>query len=233
MEDCPGRLAPIADALFRRPPVSAADTTRARHDGGAPARLRAVPRPPGRGHRQRLFPAARRQAGRLSENQLVAFRDGRRRYPPMNYLLEYLPDPYLQKMADYFAAQQPAAVRSRWPDVSRRCSSAASAGHRGRRRPRRSRLLQLSRPDLTGMEPASPVCWACAPPISAPSSAPGVMARGRRCAGLHAARRRRSLTESDVTAVAAWLASLPAPAIRRPLPKGTLAMPLACGSEPN
>jgi hypothetical protein len=30
-------------------------------------------------------------------NQLVAFRDGRRRYPPMNYLLEYIPDQYLQK----------------------------------------------------------------------------------------------------------------------------------------
>jgi cytochrome c553 len=25
-------------------------------------------------------------------NQLVAFRDGRRRYPPMNFLLEFLPD---------------------------------------------------------------------------------------------------------------------------------------------
>ena len=29
-------------------------------------------------------------------NQLIAFRDGRRKYPPMNYLLAYLPDPYLQ-----------------------------------------------------------------------------------------------------------------------------------------
>lgn len=27
-------------------------------------------------------------------NQLVAFRNGRRKYPPMNYLLEFLPDPY-------------------------------------------------------------------------------------------------------------------------------------------
>ena len=28
-------------------------------------------------------------------NQLVAFREGRRKYPPMNYLLDFLPDPYL------------------------------------------------------------------------------------------------------------------------------------------
>src|ERR1700684_4134685 len=40
-------------------------------------------------------------------NQLMAFRDGRRRYPPMNYLLEYVPDAYLDKMADYFARLRP------------------------------------------------------------------------------------------------------------------------------
>ena len=42
-----------------------------------------------------------------------------------------------------------------------------------------------------------------------------------------------SLTESDVTAVAAWLASQPVPPDPSPVPKGTLQMPLACGSEPN
>src|ERR1700760_346346 len=40
-------------------------------------------------------------------NQLVAFRDGRRRYPPMNYLLEFMPDAYLHAIADYFAGQRP------------------------------------------------------------------------------------------------------------------------------
>jgi cytochrome c553 len=42
-----------------------------------------------------------------------------------------------------------------------------------------------------------------------------------------------SLTETDVTAVAAWLASQPIPPDPSPVPKGTLSMPLACGSEPN
>ena len=42
-----------------------------------------------------------------------------------------------------------------------------------------------------------------------------------------------SLTESDVSAVAAYLASLPIPADPSPVAHGTLAMPLACGSEPN
>jgi cytochrome c553 len=40
-------------------------------------------------------------------NQLIAFRDGRRRYPPMNYLLDFLPDAYLQKMAEHFASLRP------------------------------------------------------------------------------------------------------------------------------
>ena len=41
------------------------------------------------------------------------------------------------------------------------------------------------------------------------------------------------LTENDVTAVAAWLSSLPVPADPSPVPHGHLAMPLPCGSEPN
>ena len=39
------------------------------------------------------------------------------------------------------------------------------------------------------------------------------------------------LTESGVTAVAAWLASLPIPADPSPVPKGTLPMPLVCGAQ--
>jgi len=42
-----------------------------------------------------------------------------------------------------------------------------------------------------------------------------------------------SLTESDVTAVAAWLSAVPIPADPSPVPHGTLPMPLVCGSEPN
>ena len=40
-------------------------------------------------------------------NQLEAFKVGRRHYPPMNYLLEYLPDQYLMEIAQHFAAQHP------------------------------------------------------------------------------------------------------------------------------
>ena len=42
-----------------------------------------------------------------------------------------------------------------------------------------------------------------------------------------------SLAESDVTAVAAYLAAQPVPPDPSPVPQDTLAMPFACGSEPH
>ncbi len=66
----------------------------------------------GQGTDNDYFPRlAGKPAGYL-ENQLVAFRDGRRRYAPMNYLLEYQTDAYLQKDRRVFFCVAPAA-RSR------------------------------------------------------------------------------------------------------------------------
>src|SRR5271168_2681578 len=71
----------------------------------------------GEGTNNDYFPRlAGKPAGYLM-NQLVAFRDGRRRYPPMNYLLEYIPDQYLRQIADYFAALRPPPVSQAVADV--------------------------------------------------------------------------------------------------------------------
>ena len=62
----------------------------------------------GQGTNNGYFPRiAGKPAGYLY-NQLVAFRDGTRRYPPMNYLVAYLPDSYLQEIAEHFSKQRPA-----------------------------------------------------------------------------------------------------------------------------
>src|SRR5580698_498496 len=72
----------------------------------------------GQGTQDDYFPRlAGKPAGYLY-NQLVAFRDGRRKYPPMNYLLEFLPDPYLKAMADYFASEQPPFPSPATPTLS-------------------------------------------------------------------------------------------------------------------
>ena len=101
----------------------------------------------GQGTDNDYFPRlAGKPAGYLM-NQLVAFRDGRRRYPPMNYLLEYLPDSYLQQIADYFSGLRPPPP----PPADRRCQSRHPGARTGdcdarRSRARRARLLGVSRP---------------------------------------------------------------------------------------
>jgi len=65
----------------------------------------------GQGTENDYFPRLAGKPSGYLYNQLVAFRDGRRKYPPMNYLLEFLPDPFLKAMADYFAAEQPPLPR--------------------------------------------------------------------------------------------------------------------------
>jgi len=190
--------------------------------------------PHGEGTKNDYFPRlAGKPAGYLM-NQLVAFRDGRRRYPPMNYLLEYQANPYLQKIADYFAALRPPPIQNAATDVSEallaRGRSLVTEGDQARGVPA---CYGCHGPKLTGMEPAIPgLVGLRASYISAQL---GAFRYGTRtapepdCMQLVAA----SLSESDVTAVAAWLASQPVPSDPSPVPKGTLQMPLGCGSEPN
>jgi cytochrome c553 len=188
----------------------------------------------GQGTNDGYFPRlAGKPAGYLM-NQLVAFRDGRRRYSPMNYLLEYQADPYLQQIADHFAALHPPPLPPEATDASpavlARGRSIVTAGDPAHGVPACS---GCHGPALTGMAPAIPgLVGLHAKYISAQL---GAFRYGTRtaptpdCMQIVAA----SLTESDVTAVAAWLSSLPVPPDPSPVAHGTLAMPLACGSEPN
>lgn len=186
----------------------------------------------GQGTDNDYFP---RLAGKPSDylyNQLVAFRDGRRKYPPMNYLLAYLPDSYLHQIADYFAAQRPPfPVLVSSPvsaDVLSRGKTLVNKGAPDRRIPACTSCHASS---LTGMEPAIPgLLGLHADYISAQL---GAWRYGTRTAASPDCMQQVAvrLTESDVTAIAAWLSSRPAPAEPAPLPRGTLKMPLACGSE--
>jgi len=189
--------------------------------------------PQGRGTDNDYFPwLAGKPAGYLF-NQLLAFREGRRRYPPMNYLLEFLPEPYLERMAAYYAAQwppsQPMAIPTATPDVLGRGRSLVMNGVPERGVPA---CAQCHGPALVGMEPGIPGLVGLKPTYitaqlgawrygTRTATAPDCM---QHVAGL--------LTEGDVTAVAAYLSSLPVPADPSPLPNGTLTTPLACGSEP-
>lgn len=187
----------------------------------------------GQGTDDDYFPRlAGKPAGYLL-HQLIAFRDGRRRYPPMNFLLQYLPDAYLRAMAEHFAALRPPPVPRATPDVSdavlARGQALVTAGDPAHGVPACS---GCHGPALTGMEPAIPgLVGLHAKYISAQL---GAFRYGTRtaaepdCMQIVAA----SLTEADVTAVAAWLAAQPFAPAAAPAPQGSLAMPLHCGSEP-
>jgi len=111
----------------------------------------------GEGTDNDYFPRlAGKPAGYL-KNQLVAFRDGRRRYPPMNYLLGYQSDTYLQKIAEYFAALRPPAMPKTASDASAAVLSRGEAlvegGDQARGVPA---CAGCHGPKLTGMEPGIP-----------------------------------------------------------------------------
>jgi cytochrome c553 len=166
-------------------------------------------------------------------NQLLAFKNGRRNYPPMNYLLGYLDDRYLQEMADYFAEQRPQLPA---PPPSAASGQVMQHGQALVTRGDPARQIpacgSCHGPSLTGMEPGIPGLLGLRPNYIGAQL--GAWRYGTRtakapdCMQLVAAR----LTEADVTAVAAYLASLPAPINAAPAPKGAYVLPFACGSEP-
>jgi cytochrome c553 len=185
----------------------------------------------GRGVENVYFPRlAGKPAGYLY-NQLVAFRDGRRKYVPMNYLLAYLPDEYLRKMADYFAAQNPPPLVQ--PAVARPAQllhdgqRIASQGVPARKIPP---CMSCHGTELNGREPGIPgLLGLRADYISAQL---GAWRYGVRTALVPDCMQvvASSLTEAEVGAVAAWLASLPVGGAR-PHAAGPAQLPLACGSQ--
>jgi cytochrome c553 len=187
----------------------------------------------GEGTDNAYFPRlAGKPAGYLY-NQLLAFRSGRRHYPPMNYLLEYLPEDYLKKMADYFAAQRPPFPLPAIADVSKemlkRGEQLVTHGDSAKGVPACS---GCHGPHLTGMEPAIPGLLGLR--ASYISAQLGAWRYGTRtavapdCMQIVAGH----LTEDDVKAVAAYLSSQSGPPDPSPSPQGSYKLLLECGSEP-
>lgn len=188
----------------------------------------------GQGTSDDYFPRlAGKPAGYLY-NQLIAFKDARRRYPPMNYLLEFLPNAYLKEIAEHFASLRPPFPAPAVPVVSKEILARGEAlvthGDPQRGLPA---CAGCHGPSFTGMEPAIPGLLGLR--ASYISAQLGGWRYGTRtaiapdCMQIVAS----LLTEDDVKAVAAFLSSRPAPADPSFARRGSLPMPLACGSEPN
>ena len=165
-------------------------------------------------------------------NQLVAFRDGTRRYPPMNYLVAYLPDSYLREIAAHFAKQRPPFSAKETsapnPTTTARGQVLATAGDPKNGIPA---CVSCHGAGLTGMEPGIPGLVGLRPAYIVAQ-----LTRWR-VGDRHAAepdcmkRIATRLSDADVTAVAAWLSQQPAPKDSSPESSNVIRMPLACGSQ--
>lgn len=186
----------------------------------------------GQGTADGYFPRiAGKPAGYLY-NQLIAFRDGTRSYPPMNYLVAYLPDAYLKEIAAHFAAQRPpfSPHQDAVPDAAmmQRGQVLATAGDPAKGIPA---CIACHGKSLSGMEPGIPGLAGLRPAYIA-----GQLTRWkvgeRRAAEPDCMKRIATrLTDADIAAVAGWLSQQSPPASASPEPSNLVRMPLACGSQ--
>jgi len=161
---------------------------------------------------------AGKPAGYLRQ-QLEYFRSGQRRYPPMEYLLRQLSPQYLGQVADYFAQQEVPFVRLPVPtmpeDAMRRGEQLVMRGDSTRGVPS---CVSCHGARLTGVQPMMPglagLSYDYLTTQLASWRSRSRADNGPYCMGVVANRMR----ESDITAVAAWLASQPAPDDLHPVP---------------
>ncbi len=166
-------------------------------------------------------------------NQLLNFRDGRRHYGLMTRLVDPLTDAYLLEMAQYFAsldvpypAPQPAQVSA---TQLARGEALALRGDATRQVPA---CVQCHGAALTGVQPATPGLLGL--PRDYLNAQLGAWKTAQRrahapdCMATIAGR----MSADDVSAVAAWLAAQPLPAVTRPVAALPAALPMECGSAP-
>lgn len=179
------------------------------------------------------FPRLQGKPAGYLYNQLLNFREGRRQYPLMTYLVDYLPDAYLREIAGHFAAQPPAAHAAEAPAVSpqvlERGRQLAMAGDSARKLPA---CVACHGQRLTGVEPTIPGLLGLPRDyVNAQFGAWRNKARRAHAPDCMAEITARMSLE-DVHAVSSWLAAQPLPADPRPAASVARPLPLACGSAP-
>ena len=163
-------------------------------------------------------------------NQLLNFRDGRRTNAAMSHLLQPLSDAYLRDIAAYFSTLDlpypPPAAPKAGADELRHGETLVLRGDAARKLPA---CAQCHGTPLTGVAPAIPGLLGL--PAAYMSAQLGAWRAGQRraqppdCMGEMA----KSLTQTDINAVAAWLAAQPMPPGSKPITALSASMPMQCG----
>lgn len=187
----------------------------------------------GRATRDGYFPRiAGKPAGYLY-NQLVNFREGRRQYPLMTYMVAHQSDEYLMEMANYFSAlhlpypapQVPAAGG----EVLERGRLLVMNGDPARNVPA---CVSCHGAKLTGVRPSIPSLVGLSRHYL--NSQFGAWKSGARRAEAPdcMAEITHQLTPDDIEAVTSWLVSQPIPQDMTPLAANSVKLPMPCGSVP-
>ena len=164
-------------------------------------------------------------------NQLVSFRDGRRTFAPMVYLVQYMTDDYLREIATHFAQLElpypaPESI-AMTPQAVARARELIEHGDASRNVPA---CTACHGADLAGVAPAIPGLHGL--PRHYMNAQFGAWRAGK----LRAmepdcmAEVARRLAADDIAVLTAWLASQPATAELKPAHDPHRQLPLECGS---
>jgi cytochrome c553 len=177
-----------------------------------------------------FFPRlAGKPAGYLAR-QLKDFQDGLRKYGPMEYTVRQLSPEYMHEIAEYFSAQSVPYSRSPMPrlsaDTIKRGEELVTHGDPSRKIPACSACHGSQ---LTGVQPDIPGLVGL--PYDYISSQLGSWRTKTRAtvAPDCMAEIANRLSESDISAVSAWLAGRELPADMHAQPAGSVTPPLHCG----
>lgn len=172
---------------------------------------------------------AGKPAGYLSR-QMQDFQRGLRHYPLMEHQVANLSEPYMREIAEYFAAQDvPYATHpapSMTAEAKARGERLATQGDPARGLPA---CMACHGPQLTGVQPDIPGLVGL--PYDYLSAQLGSWRTNTRntvapdCMATIVSR----LTDADISAISAWLATRPVPADARAASAGSVTPPLRCG----
>ena len=186
----------------------------------------------GQGTDNAYFPRLAGKPSGYLYNQLLSFKDGTRKYAPMNYLVAYLPDAYLQEMAEHFSKERPdfapPAASTLLPAALERGAKLVLGGDVTRQIPA---CVACHGAALMGMEPGIPALIGLRSNYLA-AQLSRWRSRERNAAAPDCMQRVASrLTDADIANVSGWLASQPVSADSKPMTRNAVRLPIACGSQ--
>jgi cytochrome c553 len=187
----------------------------------------------GRAASDGYYPRIAGKPGGYVYNQLVNFREGRRTFRGMTYMVDHMSDAYLREIANYFASLHPPYPPPQRVNVS------ASVMERGKQlvingdaSKNVPACAACHGSALTGVLPSTPALIGL--PRDYINAQFGAWRNGTRRA--HApdcmAQIAERLSRDDISAASAWLASQPLAPDLLPAAASGAKLPLACGSVP-